>query len=240
MDFFKNFDSDDDIEFISTFFNVVQHIHNEESSNVARSSAVVNRDRQAAHDLLVCDYFADNYLYNDDSFERHFRINNAIFLRISNALEARYGFFKQKPDARGIMSFSSIQKCEATLRYLGYGITFDASDEYLKVSEMTAIDCVDWFCACVYDVFHQQYLRSNNSINVLGKSPLFNNIWTDEAPDMSFTVNGYSYKYGYYLDDVIYPNYSTLMNAYLVSRSEKTKLFTKRQEPARKNIDRTF
>ena len=40
------------------------------------------------------------------------------------------------------MSFSSIQKCAVALRYLGYGITFDASDKYLKVSERTAIDCV--------------------------------------------------------------------------------------------------
>ena len=57
------------------------------------------------------------------------------------------------------MSFSSIQKCAAALRYLGYGITFDASDEYLKVSKRTAVKCVDWFSACVYEVFHEEYLR---------------------------------------------------------------------------------
>ncbi|XP_052621876.1 uncharacterized protein LOC128127444 [Lactuca sativa] len=154
MEFLKSFDSDDDVEFVETFFNVVQHVHAEESSNAARTRTVVNRDRQAAHDLLVRDYFADNCLYNDDSFERRFRLNKAIFLRISNALESRYDFFKQKPDARGRMGFSSIQKCAAALRYLGYGIAFDASDEYLKISERTAVECVDWFSACVYEVFH--------------------------------------------------------------------------------------
>ncbi|KAL7599405.1 hypothetical protein Lser_V15G21282 [Lactuca serriola] len=159
MEFLKSFDSDDDVEFVETFFNVVQHIHDEESSNAARTRAVVNRDRQAAHDLLVRDYFADNCLYNDDSFERRFRLNKAIFLRISNALESRYDFFKQKPDARGRMGFSSIQKCAAALRYLGYDVAFDASDEYLKVSERTAVECVDWFSACVYEVFHEEYLR---------------------------------------------------------------------------------
>lgn len=86
-----------------TFFNVVQHIHDEESSNVARTRAVVNRDRQVTHNLLVRDYFDDNCLYNDESFERHFRLNKIIFLCISNALESRYDFFKQKPDARGRM-----------------------------------------------------------------------------------------------------------------------------------------
>ncbi|KAL7618784.1 hypothetical protein Lser_V15G01150 [Lactuca serriola] len=316
MELLKSFDSDDDVEFVETFFNVVQHVHAEESSNAARTRAVVNRDRQAAHDLLVRDYFADNCLYNDDSFERRFRLNKAIFLRISNALESRYDLFKQKPDARGRMSFSSIQKCAAALRYLGYGIAFDASDEYLKISERTAVECVDWFSACVYEVFHEEYLRkptqrdierlysaheerhgfpgmlgsldcthvawekcptawrgqftrgdiggptiileavasqdlwiwhaffgvagSNNDLNVLGQSPLFNDIWTGKAPDMTFTVNGHAYKYGYYLGDGIYPDYSTLMKAYSVPRSEKAKLFTKKQESARKDIERAF
>ncbi|XP_052625886.1 uncharacterized protein LOC128132919 [Lactuca sativa] len=315
MEFLKSFDSDDDVEFVETFFNVVQHVHAEESSNAARTRAVVSRDRQAAHDLLVRDYFADNCLYNDDSFERRFRLNKAIFLRISNALESRYDFFKQKPDARGRMSFSSIQKCAAALRYLGYSIAFDASDEYLKVSESTpAVECVDWFFACVYEVFHEEYLRkptqrdierlysaheerhgfpgmlgsldcthvawekcptawrgqftrgdigeptiileavasqdlwiwhaffgvagSNNDLNVLGQSPLFNDIWTGKAPDMTFTVNGHAYKYGYYLGDGIYPDYSTLMKAYSVPRSEKAKFFTKKKRNQRERISR--
>ncbi|XP_023730733.1 uncharacterized protein LOC111878469 [Lactuca sativa] len=238
LELLKYFDWDDDDEFISTFFNVMQHIHDEENLDVARTRAVVNHDRQAAHDLLVCDYFADNYDYNDDSFERCFRLNKAIFLHISNALEACYDFLKQNPDVRGRMGFSRIQKCADALGYLGYGMTFDASDEYLKISERNAVDCVDWFCACVYEVFHQQYLRkptprdierlysaheerhgfpgSNNDINVLGQSLLFNDLWTGKAPDMTFTVNEHLYKYSYYLCDGIYPNYSTLMKAYLV------------------------
>ncbi|KAL7616034.1 hypothetical protein Lser_V15G02803 [Lactuca serriola] len=316
MEFLKTFDSDDDVEFVKTFFNVVQHIQDEESSNAARTRAVVNRDRQAAHDLLVRYSFADNCLSNDDSFERRFRLNKTIFLRISNALESRYDFFKQKPDARGRMSFSSIQKCVAALRYLGYSITFDASDVYLKVSERTAVECVDWFSACVYEVFHEEYLHkptqrdierlysaheerhgfssmlgsldcthvawekcpnawrgqftrgdigeptiilevvssqdlwiwhasfgvaeSNNDLTVLGQSPLFNDIWTVKAPNMTFTVNGHAYKYDYYLGDGICPDYSTLMKAYSVPRSEKANLFTKKQESARKDIERAF
>ncbi|XP_023737821.1 uncharacterized protein LOC111885816 [Lactuca sativa] len=225
MEFLKTFDSDDDVEFVETFFNVVQHIHDEESLNVARTRMVANHDPQASRDLLIRDYFADNCLYNDDSFERRFHLNKTIFLRISNALESHYDFFKQKPDARERMSFSSIQKCAAALRYLGYSISFDASDEYLRVSERTAVECVDWFYACVYE------------------SPSFNDIWTGKAPDMTFTVNGHTYKYGYYLGDGIYLDYSTLMNAYSVPRSENAKLFTKKkkkQESVRKDIERAF
>ncbi|XP_052625013.1 uncharacterized protein LOC111888271 [Lactuca sativa] len=195
-------------------------------------------------------------------------------------------------------------------------IAFDASEEYLKVSERTAVECLDWFYACVYEVFHEEYLRkptqrdierlypaheerhgfpgmlgslvcthvawekcltawsgqftrgdigeptiileavasqdlwiyhaffgvagSNNGLNVLGQSPLFNDIWTGKAPDMTFTVNGHAYKYGYYLGDGIYPDYSALMKAYSVPRSEKAKFFTRKQESARKDIERAF
>ena len=96
MDFFKNFNLKDDGVFISTFFNDVQHMHDEKSFDVSHSRAVVNRDRQAAHDLLVRDYFADNCLYNDDSFKRRFRLNKVVFLRISNALEVHYDYLKKK------------------------------------------------------------------------------------------------------------------------------------------------
>ena len=51
MDFFNNFDSNYDEEFISTFFNVMQHI--QESSNVARSRAAINIDRQAARSNVI-------------------------------------------------------------------------------------------------------------------------------------------------------------------------------------------
>nr|KAJ0186820.1 hypothetical protein LSAT_V11C900495730 [Lactuca sativa] len=136
MGCFKNFDSDDDREFISTFFNIVQHIHDKESLNVAQT--VVNHDHQAAHDLLIHDYFVNNCPYNDVSFEHLFRLNKAMFLRISNVLEARYDYFKQNPLLDEELSFFSIQKCTTALMYLRYDITFDASDEYLKVSKDVA------------------------------------------------------------------------------------------------------
>ena len=83
-------------------------------------------------------------------------------------------------------------------------------------------------------------MGSNNDIKVLAQSPLFNDLWTDKAPDMTFTVNEYAYKYNYYLCDGIYPNYSTLIKTYPVPLSEKTKLFTKRQESTKKDIEMAF
>ncbi|XP_076927395.1 uncharacterized protein LOC143590946 [Bidens hawaiensis] len=45
---------------------------------------------------------------------------------------------------------------------------------------------------------------SNNNLNVLEQSPLFNDIESGVAPDYSFEIDGVKYKYGYYLVDGIY------------------------------------
>lgn len=57
---------------------------------------------------------------------------------------------------------------------------------------------------------------------------------------MSFMVNEHSYKYSYFLCDGIYRDYSIFMKAYSVPRIENAKMFTKRQESTRSDIERTF
>ena len=75
----QTFDSDDG-EFISTFFSVVQSLAAEEdSNNVVHTRATINRNRQEAHDRLVRDYFADNCLYDEETFATRFRISRDVF-----------------------------------------------------------------------------------------------------------------------------------------------------------------
>ncbi|KAL4564941.1 hypothetical protein LXL04_029018 [Taraxacum kok-saghyz] len=97
---------------------------------------------------------------------RVFALVEMFLLRISNALESRFEYMQQRPDARGRMGFSTIQKCTAALRYLGYGITSDAADEYVKMSERTAQECVDHFCAYVIEVFGKEYLRKPTKCDI--------------------------------------------------------------------------
>lgn len=59
--------------------------------------------------------------------------------------------------------------------------------------------------ACFFEL-----LGSNNDMNVLNLSPLFNDVFKDEAPNVNFTVNVHEYKHGYYLmilTDGIYPRW---------------------------------
>ncbi|GJV79334.1 ALP1-like protein [Tanacetum coccineum] len=104
-----------------------------------------------------------------------------------------------------------------------------------------SLDCTDWeWFGCPY-AFKAQYVRrdhgsnpfilleavasqdlwiwhaffgvagSNNDINVLYQSPLFNDLKTGRAPEIPFVANGVTYPSGYYLVDGIYPELATLV-----------------------------
>ena len=81
---------------------------------------------------------------------------------------------------------------------------------------------------------------SNNDLNVLNASPIFNQYLLGKAPECPFVVNGRNYKYGYYLADGIYPDYATMVKAYRHPIEEDRKYFTKRQESSRKYVERGF
>ncbi|KAL5548699.1 hypothetical protein UlMin_003930 [Ulmus minor] len=49
---------------------------------------------------------------------------------------------------------------------LAYGIAADATDEYIKIGESTAIQSLKKICRAVVEVFSEQYLRSPNANDV--------------------------------------------------------------------------
>ncbi|XP_068311133.1 uncharacterized protein [Pyrus communis] len=55
---------------------------------------------------------------------------------------------------------------------------------------------------------------SNNDINVLWSSPLFDNVVNGWAPEFRYKVNGNRYELGYYLTDGIYPSWSTFFKSF--------------------------
>nr|KAJ0198376.1 hypothetical protein LSAT_V11C700370070 [Lactuca sativa] len=119
----------------------------------------INRDREATNELLVRDYFSHDSLYDLSRFEERFRISRNLFLRIARDLKYNYEFFQLRWDAKGKCGFTTIQKCTAILRQLTYGITADASDEYLKMSERIGRECTYLFYEYVIELYRDIYLR---------------------------------------------------------------------------------
>ena len=83
-------------------------------------------------------------------------------------------------------------------------------------------------------------MGSNNDVNVLDQSPIFQDLLTGNAPDAPFTVNGHEYKFGYYLMDGIYPAYSTFVKAFRHPIEPRDKFFKRRQEGVRKDVEHAF
>ncbi|CAL5195544.1 unnamed protein product [Lathyrus oleraceus] len=81
---------------------------------------------------------------------------------------------------------------------------------------------------------------SNNDINVLNQSNVFNDILEGRAPNVQYTINGTPYNMGYYLADGIYPEWATFVKTISMPRGEKKKLFAQHQESARKDVERAF
>ncbi|GKC56569.1 ALP1-like protein isoform X1 [Tanacetum coccineum] len=132
-----------------------------------------------------------------------------------------------------------------------------------------SLDCTDWeWFGCPY-AFKAQYIRrdhgpnpfillevvalqylwiwhtsfgvagSNNDINVLYQSPLFNDLKTGRAPEIPFVANGVTYRSGYYLVDGIYPELAPLVKTIPEPFDDDHKriLYKQKQESARKDVE---
>jgi hypothetical protein len=71
---------------------------------------------------------------------------------------------------------------------------------------------------------------SHNDINVLHRSPLFDNLAEGRAPEVKFSVNGHDYTMGYYLADGIYPTWATLVKSITMPMGNKRQYFSRRRK----------
>ncbi|GKD08296.1 ALP1-like protein [Tanacetum coccineum] len=135
-----------------------------------------------------------------------------------------------------------------------------------------SLDCTDWeWFGCPY-AFKGQYVRrdhgsnafifleavasqdlwiwhaffgvtgSNNDVNVLYQSPIFNDLKTGRAPEIPFVANDVTYPSGYYLVDGIYPELVPLVKTIPEPADDDHKriLYKQKQESARKDVERAF
>lgn len=79
-----------------------------------------------------------------------------------------------------------------------------------------------------------------NDLNVLAKSPLFDELTAGRAPHVQFKVNNRFYNLGYYLADGIYPRWATFVKTIPRPTRPKEIEFAKAQEAYRKDVERCF
>ncbi|XP_058768929.1 uncharacterized protein LOC131642727 [Vicia villosa] len=82
-------------------------------------------------------------------------------------------------------------------------------------SMLSSIDCMHWKWKNYPVAWKGQFCRgdhgSNNDINVLNQSNVFNDFLEGHAPTMNYTINGTSYNMKYYLADCIYSKWATFV-----------------------------
>ncbi|XP_028081711.1 uncharacterized protein LOC114283080 [Camellia sinensis] len=81
---------------------------------------------------------------------------------------------------------------------------------------------------------------SLNDITVLDRSPLFAKLTRERAPAANYTINNHAYTMGYYLANGIYPRWATIVKTISQPQGAKRQLFTRMQEPCRKDVEMAF
>jgi len=66
------------------------------STRPKKKKRFIRRDREAAHDRLYRDYFAQESMYSEVHFRRRFQMRRYLFTRIVDRLSARYACFQQR------------------------------------------------------------------------------------------------------------------------------------------------
>ncbi|XP_062088665.1 uncharacterized protein LOC133795225 [Humulus lupulus] len=133
------------------------------STRQGRKRAHIDRGHVEGHQRLFDEYFSDEPVYTEYQFRRRFRMRRHVFLRIVQALENHSEYFYMRFNAVGRRGLSPLQKCTAAMRMLAYGAPADYVDEYVRISETTAIECLVNFVWGVNDIFGTEYLRRPNA-----------------------------------------------------------------------------
>ncbi|XP_071740181.1 uncharacterized protein [Rutidosis leptorrhynchoides] len=222
-------DSSDDEMLLSVMRSCAEELDREAdegpSQRPRRPRIYIPRDREGAAVRLHRDYFAVQPTFPDHKFRRRYRMSLQLFERIiaDNFCLCVTDLYQQE--------------------YLRKLTAHDIQRIYKRHERrhgfrgmLGSIDCMHWeWKNCLV-----AWQGSNNDINVLNRSPLFDSLKNGSTPPSPFTVNGNDYTHGYYLADGIYPDWATLIKAYQSPTDEPSTKFTRFQESARKDVERTF
>uniref|UniRef100_A0A0D3C2B0 Myb-like domain-containing protein n=1 Tax=Brassica oleracea var. oleracea TaxID=109376 RepID=A0A0D3C2B0_BRAOL len=99
-----------------------------------------------------------------------------------------------------------------------------------------SIDCMHW----EWKNCPTAWKGTLNDINILDRSPVFDDILQGRAPKVNYIVNENAYHLAYYLTDGIYPKWATFVQSIPLPQGPKASLFATHQEAVRKDVERAF
>ena len=117
------------------------------------------RMRVEGHCMLYGNYFSEDLRFDEKDFRRRFWMSRNLFMRLVQGVREHDPWFKLKKDVVGTVDFSSIQTCTISMRMIAYGVPADNQDDYLRMSESTALTAMYRFARAVVAVFGPHYLR---------------------------------------------------------------------------------
>ncbi|KAH1232925.1 Glutathione S-transferase T2 [Glycine max] len=75
-------------------------------------------------------------------------------------------YFQMRVDALRRKGLSPLQKCTTTIHILAYGSPADSVDEYVRIGETTAVECLERFVLGICTIFGNEYLRRPNNDDI--------------------------------------------------------------------------
>ena len=120
-----------------------------------------NKDRNfsSAYERIMQDYFVgENSTYNEQDFDRRFRLPRNVFDKIYNRVLGK-SLFVQRRDAAKKLGIHPLCRFVACIRYLAYGVSFDFLDEYCRMSESSVHKSVKDLMKIIIDEFGEEYMN---------------------------------------------------------------------------------
>ncbi|XP_062005768.1 uncharacterized protein LOC133722937 [Rosa rugosa] len=178
-------------------------------------------------------YFVQHPVFNDEEFRTRYRMSHNVFNRISSDLCHYDRYFVQKSDAAKKVGLLLEQKLTCSLRMLAYSAGADQCAEYCGMKKSISIEALQRFTRGIFNLLC-------NNLNVLAKSPLFDELTVGRAPQIQFQVNNRIHNLGYYLADGIYPRWATFVKTIPRPTRPKDLKFSQAQEGYKKDVKRCF
>ncbi|XP_008237612.1 PREDICTED: uncharacterized protein LOC103336347 [Prunus mume] len=170
-----------------------------------------------------------------------------------------------KHDAVGVLGLIPEQKLTVALRMLAYGASAEQVDEIARMKKSTILECLWKNCPTTWQgeygnwkgkksiileavasfdcwVWHAfiGVAGSQNNLNVLGQSPVFDEVLRGHSPQVTYQINNTVYSGAYYLADKIYSRWKTFVKTIPNPQSEKERSFVSFQEGYRKDVEKCF